>query len=384
MSTTGPQTDPAAAPAASKRHLRFLIRCTCLSAAVLCLLPLLPDSSLVRYVPAASAFVAVSSLLATRACQPITALGLIAALLALFRRRWFCRWLCPVGLCMDGASRLGRRLKRKPAHGIRFGRWLAALTLGGAILGYPLFLWLDPLALFSGIFLAAQYTAILLSWMSALFFVVLLAACVLWPNLWCARVCPLGAFQDLISILSRSCRSLFTGKAKRPAETNTGYRIARRTALGMVVGAGCAAVVRRATRKATPPLRPPGAVEEQSFAGLCTRCGNCIRACPHEIIERDLGEKGWAGILTPVLTFENDYCRQDCTRCTEVCPSGALVRILPGVIDQRVKAMGRFPFIRHSVVIIIRIDVIGHPVAIGIRRIRFLDRIDLHQTGVAG
>ena len=59
----------------------------------------------------------------------------------------------------------------------------------------------------------------------------------------------------------------------------------------------------------------------------CLRCGNCIRSCPHGIIQRDTGGNGWTSILSPVLHFENNYCREDCVRCTEVCPSGALARL---------------------------------------------------------
>jgi len=34
-------------------------------------------------------------------------------------------------------------------------------------------------------------------------------------------------------------------------------------------------------------------------------------------------------LWTPVLNFQDDYCREGCTQCTQVCPSGALARLLP-------------------------------------------------------
>jgi MauM/NapG family ferredoxin protein len=86
-------------------------------------------------------------------------------------------------------------------------------------------------------------------------------------------------------------------------------------------------ILRLTARETSRPLRPPGAVDELTFKGLCTRCGNCLRSCPHGIIRRETGQHGIAGVLTPVLTFDEDYCREDCTRCTEVCPSGALAEM---------------------------------------------------------
>lgn len=314
-------------PTGIRNHFRLLVRLVCLIGAVLCLLPIRDKDALLAIVPALSSFVAVTSILAAKTFQPILGLGLVAGLVALCWHRWFCRWACPMGLCLDGASCLGRRLKRKPCQAMSIGRWLFALTLGGAILGYPLFLWCDPLALFSGVFLLTEQHQLLAGAVSFLFVTLLLIFSLLWPHVWCRGLCPLGAFQDLLSIMSRSVRSVLRSKTDLPDCDYSGHPVARRTVLGLLLGATSASILRLTGCKPLRPLRPPGAVDELTFKGLCTRCGNCIRSCPHDIIRIDTGQYGFVGILTPVLTFDENYCREDCTRCTWVCPSGALVGV---------------------------------------------------------
>ena len=284
----------------------------------------------------ASPFVAISSSVVARAVTPLATIGLVVALIAIVRRRWFCHWVCPAGLCADGAARLGRACRLRPIGVPAIGRWIALATLAGAVVGYPLLLWLDPLALFAGVFdLFARWgdEAMMLS---AVGLPAVLLLTLLLPGIWCARLCPLGGLQELLV----ETRKLVWHRAKRTADQDSAtnphplslshkrargtVRLARRVALVSLVGLAWAAVTRTVRAAASRPLRPPGALDETTFTGVCLRCGNCLRVCPAAILLPDLGEFGLASFLTPVVHFDDDYCREDCTKCLDACPSGAL------------------------------------------------------------
>ena len=306
----------------SRRRLNWLrgtvrVACLALAAAALLSAPAWPRSPL--WVAAASPLVAVASLLATRTIHAATLLGLLVSLIALARRRWFCRWACPTGLGCDLAGRLGTRMGCRYRRLPKLGPWIALATLAGAGVGYPLLLWLDPLAMFSGLFsLNASSTA---RW-CALGVPVVMLLSLLAPGGWCGRLCPLGAMQDLLWRAAKGVRQVFS--STRPAAAKTGFRLARRAVFGLALGAVWAAATRKLRAASPARLRPPGAIEPWNFSGVCIRCGNCTRACPARIVTVDLGEHGIAELLTPIVHFREDYCREDCTRCMDVCPSGAL------------------------------------------------------------
>lgn len=319
-----PERIPEVAARCRRDRLRLLVRTACLLTAVAALWPFLPGVDASLWVLALSPFVALMAVVATRGLPAAAWLGLIVAVAVLTKRRLWCRWCCPVGLCLDGVSRLGRRLGCRPGRGLRLGHWLVLATLGGACLGYPLLLWLDPLALLAGVFGLGQRHLGYGAWLAAAGFAAVVILSLMRPNSWCGSVCPLGALQDLLYAVPRSVRptSRRAGDACQAAD-GSGC-LSRRIVLGAAAGAGSVGVLGLVGRNRRRPLRPPQARRESQFVALCTRCGNCVRACPHGIIERDLGAYGLTSLLTPVLTFRNDYCREDCTRCTQVCPSGAL------------------------------------------------------------
>jgi len=81
--------------------------------------------------------------------------------------------------------------------------------------------------------------------------------------------------------------------------------------------------------KASVPdyLRPPGARPSDDFLAACIRCGQCVEACPTQILELAHADAGVA-LGTPYLeprTNPCDLCEgHEGMRCIEVCPTAAL------------------------------------------------------------
>jgi ferredoxin-type protein NapF len=278
-------------------------------------------------VPATSPLVAAATWFSTWTVSAFAVPGWVIGLVACWWHRGFCRWLCPTGCCADGASWVGRRCGRRPRRSPRIGQVLAVVVLAGAALGYPVLLWLDPLALLSGA--AGVHSGHLNfspSW-GALGLGLVLMMSLLWPHVWCRRLCPLGGLQDVLAATMRRAvgSSSIRGRpwpSASPARSVTG--LPRRAFLGGAVGLAWAALLARWNPQRPRPLRPPGAAEDERFPSLCLRCGNCVRACPAGIVQSDTGRHGVGGLLAPLLSFDDDYCWESCNRCTLVCPSGAI------------------------------------------------------------
>ena len=72
------------------------------------------------------------------------------------------------------------------------------------------------------------------------------------------------------------------------------------------------------------PLTPPGSLSFQNLSTHCTGCQLCVSECPNQVL-RPSGDL--MHLMQPTMSYEHGYCRPECTRCSEVCPAGAIKKI---------------------------------------------------------
>ncbi len=87
------------------------------------------------------------------------------------------------------------------------------------------------------------------------------------------------------------------------------------------VDGGLAAVTQKEPFKRSTPITPPGSLSAQNMAQHCTACQLCVSQCPNDVLRpsTDLMK-----LMQPTMSYERGYCRPECHRCSEVCPTGAI------------------------------------------------------------
>jgi len=199
----------------------------------------------------------------------------------------------------------------------------------------------------------------------------------LWvPRFYCRFVCPLGALMGLASRLAfwrvgrtrancsacrlceRNCEgacevhtqvrseecvvclnclddcgedAIGLRSAVPPDTQQTATDISRRGVLvSAATGLALPPLLRLAGRTASDAyaglIRPPGSLAETEFLARCTKCGQCIRACPTNVLQPASLQAGLEGLWTPTLNnrIGSSGCQLNCVACSQVCPTGAI------------------------------------------------------------
>jgi polyferredoxin len=158
----------------------------------------------------------------------------------------------------------------------------------------------------------------------------------------CAAICTMGAISDKRDftsdpaecIMCMDCaapcpKTAITFERRKPLGWNYEFDPSRREALA-TLGIGAVAVgllsldVGQVKAANDSVLRPPGA-QGEDFLSKCIRCDQCIEGCPGKVLHPAALEAGWDAVWTPVLDpFKGGACQYDCNLCGQICASGAI------------------------------------------------------------
>ncbi len=91
-----------------------------------------------------------------------------------------------------------------------------------------------------------------------------------------------------------------------------------------IVEGGLAVIADKKAPERKIPVVPPGSISGRHIREHCTGCGLCVSTCPNNILRPS---SGLMTFMQPEMSYERGYCRPECTLCSEVCPTGAILKI---------------------------------------------------------
>lgn len=114
----------------------------------------------------------------------------------------------------------------------------------------------------------------------------------------------------------------------------TGLLVAAAPALSVIADTAAKSAVPDGMTAMKPlhPVAPPGRHSMASYLDRCTGCGLCVAHCQGKVLTPSAGQLGWVHALHPVMDYDKGRCVYDCTRCTDLCPTGALT---PLTVDEK-------------------------------------------------
>jgi len=89
----------------------------------------------------------------------------------------------------------------------------------------------------------------------------------------------------------------------------------------MKVDGGLADIARAQKPERQTALVPAGSLSIKNFTDHCTACQLCVSVCPNQVLRPSTS---LMTLMQPEMSYERGYCRPECTRCSDICPAGAI------------------------------------------------------------
>lgn len=146
----------------------------------------------------------------------------------------------------------------------------------------------------------------------------------------CIGTCKNGAMS--YSAPAKQTDSADPAVGKTVTETDSSRRAFLATSMTTVVTAalaqsekkvdgGFAVIEDKVIPERQTKILPPGARDARHFSQHCTGCQLCVSECNNDVLRPSTG---LSDFMQPYMSFEKGYCRTECYRCSEVCPTDAL------------------------------------------------------------
>lgn len=159
----------------------------------------------------------------------------------------------------------------------------------------------------------------------------------------CLDTCKHGALKYSMVKPSASAAAPADKKAAASNGEQGPTRRAFLTATATVLGAtalkaqekttdgGFAAILDKEIPARNTKICPPGAISLKHLQKHCTGCQLCVSECPNGVLRPS---SDLLNMMVPEVSYERGYCRPECTRCSDVCPAGAIIKF-PGEAPER-------------------------------------------------